>query len=403
MGQKVKRCLCNFSFYDQQAIQEKLEAMAEKGWMLEKTGSFIWTYKRMRPKKLRFFITYFPSASEFAPDSTDGEPTKINHYHQDGWLLLINWGIMQIFYSENTDAIPIETEPITQTENVRRTIKKKVLFPQTVLCGIFVCYLTIRLSMWRRDPVGELSEPSSLYSVFMFGALILESLYEIGFYFYWSRKAKAVARNDGVFLPIQCRPMISWILLMFSALSLLLVCSSLFPNEKTVVGTYELYGRTREIYDDPLPLEIEELADVRAHWSKEADQQETFLLSSTEYRQYAVPVDGNDKVDDRKLIYTVTEVKWDFLYDFIKQAVVNAQQDEILKDHVFINHYEPIDSSVWNADDAYQLHWSNGVLDTYLICWGKCIVEITFYWEPTPEQIAIVAEKLRNFLTEVKI
>lgn len=44
-----------------------------------------------------------------------------------------------------------------------------------------------------------------------------------------------------------------------------------FNNEKTVVGNYELYGRIREIYNDPLPLEIEDLADVSAQWSKEAN------------------------------------------------------------------------------------------------------------------------------------
>lgn len=174
-----------------------------------------------------------------------------------------------------------------------------------------------------------------------------------------------------------------------------------FNSEKNVIGTYELYGRTREIYDDPLPLEIEELSDVNAQWSKEADHQETFLLSSTEYRQYAILTDGNDNIDERKLEYTVTEVKQDFLYDFIKQAVLNSRQDEVHDDFVFTDHYEPIDASIWIADGAYQLHWSDSVLNTYLIFWGNRIVEIKFYWEPTPEQIAIAVEKLgETFITD---
>ena len=463
---EMKRCFCNFSFYDQQAIQEKLEEMAESGWMLEKTG-FMWTYKRIEPKKLRFSVTYFPSASDFDPSPTEGELTKIDFCRQDGWNLVTTWGVMQIFYNEDLDAVPIETEPVMQIENICRSMKKNVLLPQAVLGGMLLWNVVIRLSQWRRDPVGELSDPFSIYSVLMFSILTLACLYEIGFYFCWSRKAKAAAQNDGVFLPVRSKPIASWILMAVSALLLILsytalrgplgfvilwlcmvpfiivignllknmlkkrgvsrnvnrivsVCAVVlltflmlglmtaaiiqgrmrFDSGKNVVGAYELYGRTREIYNDPLPLEIEELADVHAQWSKEADHQETLLLSSTEYRQYAVPTDGNDNVDERKIEYTVTVVKQDFLYDFIKRAVLNSRQDEIHDDFVFTDHYEPIDASVWNADDAYQLHWSESVLNTYLIFWGNHIVEIKFYWEPTPEQIAITVENLERLFSD---
>lgn len=458
---EVKRCFCNFSFYDQQAIQEKLEEMAERGWMLEKTGNFMWTYKRIEPKKLRFSITYFPGASDFNPAPTEGELTKIDFCRQDGWNLVTTWGVMQIFCNEDLDAVPIETEPVMQVENICQSMKKNVLLPQAILGGMLLWNVVIRLSQWRRDPVGELSDPFSIYSVLMFSILTLVCLYEIGFYFCWSRRAKAAAQNDGVFLPVRSKPIASWILMAVSALLLILsytalrgplgfvlrwlcmvpfiivignllknmlkkrgvsrnvnrivsVCAVVlltflmlglmtaaiiqgraqFNSEKNVIGTYDLYGRTREIYNDPLPLEIEELADVNAQWSKEANHQETFLLSSTEYRQYAVLTDGNDSVDERKLEYTITEVKQDFLYDFIKRAVLNSRQDEVHDDFVFTDHYEPIDASIWNADDAYQLHWSDSVLNTYLIFWGNRVVEIKFYWEPTPEQIAITVEKL---------
>lgn len=467
MMKEMKRCFCNFSFYDQQAIQEKLEEMAEIGWMLEKTDNFMWTYKRIEPKKLRFSVTYFPSASDFDPSPTEGELTKIDFCRQDGWNLVTTWGVMQIFYNEDLDAVPIETEPVMQIENICRSMKKNVLLPQAVLSGMLLWNVVIRLSQWLRDPVGELSDPFSIYSVLMFSILTLACLYEIGFYFCWSRKAKAAAQNDGVFLPVRSKPIASWILMAVSALLLILsytalrgplgfvilwlcmvpfiivignllknmlkkrgvsrnvnrivsVCAVVlltflmlglmttaiiqgrmrFDSGKNVVDTYELYGRTREIYNDPLPLEIEELADVNARWSKEADHQETLLLSSTEYRQYAVPADGNDNVDERKLEYTVTEVKQDFLYDFIKRAVLNSRQDEIHDDFVFTDHYEPIDASVWNADDAYQLHWSESVLNTYLIFWGNHIVEIKFYWEPTPEQIAITVENLERLFSD---
>lgn len=461
---EIRRCFCSFSFYDQQAIQEKLEDMAERGWMLEKPGGALWTYRRMEPKKLRFCVTYFPGASDFDPGPTEGELIKIDYCRQDGWELVTRWGVMQIFCTEKLDAVPIETEPAAQVENLRRSMRKSVLLPQAILCVTFLLNIVLRVSLlWIRDPVDALSDPLELYSVAMFGALMLAGLYEIWFYFHWGRKARMAAQNDGVFLPIKSRPVASWVLLAFSTLFLLLVCRRLsggggfilsylcalllmivivnlikkylkkrgvsrnvnraisfgsiflltflllggmtasiiwgrvhFGSGKDVVRTYDLYGRTIEIYNDPLPLEIEDLAGVSAQWSKEADRRETFLIARTEYRQYAVPIGENDGVDERELEYTVTEAKWDFLHDFVKRAVLNARQDEINGDSVFIDHYEPADASVWNADAAYQRHWNGYVMDTYLIFWGERIVEVRFSWEPTPEQLAIAAAKLEN-------
>ena len=134
---------------------------------------------------------------------------------------------MQIFYNENVNAVPIETEPVTQVENIRRSMKKNVLFPQAALCAILLVNLFMRLSQWRQNPVSELSDPFSFYYVLMFGALILACLYEIVFYFCWSRKAKTAAQNDGVFLPIQTMPAASLILTALSMLFLILACSVL--------------------------------------------------------------------------------------------------------------------------------------------------------------------------------
>lgn len=200
---EIKRCFCNFPFYDQQAIQEKLEDMAEKGWMLVKTGSFLWTYKRVEPKKLRFSVTYFSSASDFDPSPTDGELTKIDYCLQDGWMLVTSWGVMQIFCNENLNAVPIETEPATQVENICRSMKKNVLFPQAILCAILVWNIVMRFSQWKRNPAGELSDPLSLYTVLMFGALALACLYEIGFYFCWNRKGEPPLKTTGCFCPFK--------------------------------------------------------------------------------------------------------------------------------------------------------------------------------------------------------
>lgn len=457
----VKRCFFSFSFYDQQAIQATLENMAEKGWMLKKTGKYMWTYEKIEPKKLRFSVTYFPSASDFDSTPTDDELTRIDYCHQDGWVWVTNYGTMQIFYNENMEAVPIETEPVTQVENIRQSMKKDVLFPQVVICAILLLYIANQIAQIKNKPIDKLSDPFTFYSIFTFGASFFANLYEILFYFCWSRKASRLAQSDGIFLPIKCKPAASHILTAFSFLFLILACNALDgslrvvmlllcalifiimvvgnivkehlkvrkvsrnfnrivsvgsvflltilclgmltapiisgdlrSSNKRAVGTYESGGGTWEIYNDPLPLEIEELADVNAQWSKEANYKETFLISRTRYRQHAIPVGGDNAINEWELRYTVADVKWDSLYDFIKQAMLDSHKDETGDGFIFTDHYEPVEASVWNADVAYQLHFSNSVLDTYLVCWGNRIVEISFSWKPTLEQISTAAESI---------
>lgn len=455
---ETKKIFCHFSFYDQVRIQEKLEEMAEQGWMVDKPGSFTWTFKRMEPQKLRFSVTYFPSASEFDPGPTDEELTKLDFCAHDGWKLAVKWGVMQIFYNENENAVPIETEPMAQVENVKKSMRKNVLFPHLFEVILIAWYMFMQIRMFQRDPVEYLASPLKAYQIPMWICLLLACLYEVGFYFHWTHKAKKVAEEDGVFLPIKTHIRASYVLLAFSTLLILFAFSSsmkyllfglawsgimfliacsvnvikkklkkkgvsrrtnmvvslgsvflltvllimvLIPiiissgispsGSEKAVGTYEHNGITWDIYDDPLPLTVEDLTEIDGNWSKEMHHQETGLVSYTEYEQRALYTEPREVPN---LSYAIIDIKATFLRDYIRQAVLNSRQDEVHDGFVFTDHYEPVDATIWDADEAYQVHWSDSVLDTYLLFWDNRIVEIKFYWEPTVEQIATAAEIL---------
>lgn len=70
---ETKKILCHFSFYDQVRIQEKLEEMAEQGWMVDKPGNFAWTFKRIEPKN-----SASPSPISPVPLSSTLAPQKVN-------------------------------------------------------------------------------------------------------------------------------------------------------------------------------------------------------------------------------------------------------------------------------------------------------------------------------------
>lgn len=164
------------------------------------------------------------------------------------------------------------------------------------------------------------------------------------------------------------------------------------PGGRDPVATYDKGGWEMNVYDDEIPLDVEDMIDVPiVDWSREQQQNTTFLLNSTDYNQWPLTEDRTIP----SLKYTVTEFSTPFLYELCKNALLDAKQDEYFDDgEVFTDHYEPVDAELWGAVEAYQIHWSSSVLNQYLLCYETRLVEISFDWDPTPEQMIVVAEKL---------
>lgn len=119
-------------------------------------------------------------------------------------------------------------------------------------------------------------------------------------------------------------------------------------KDHRAVGTYDFDGWIMDVYDDELPLQIEDFMTVPGvEWSKQKQRSATLLLSSTEYTQY--PLSEDRTIPD--LNYTVTETKITALYNFCKNSLLKEKQDEKYDDGtVFTDHYEPVDATLWG-------HW----------------------------------------------
>ena len=456
----LKRTIANFSFFDKQAIEKKLEEMAARGWMVAKAGSLFWTYTKIPPQKLHFAVTYFPGASEFDPQPSEKQLEKEELCAQDGWKLVLRWDAMQIFCTDRENAVPIETDPVPQVENIHLTMRKNLLFGQLVTIVLVLWSLYLQLSQLWRDPVEYLSNLTRFAGVPCWLLLLLMAVLDLALYFRWERRARKAAEH-GISLPLRSCKWLPWVVLalvgMFLFLSyasssarlLLMVCiavvivvpislgrwmmkklkkkgvsktanrvvSSAFTGVLVIVGTvavvaaaiggwlpvndrssqpvgqYEWNGLVRDIYDDPLPLTVEDLAQVDARWSKQARFQESPLVAYGDYRQDLL---FGQEINGYELSYEITDVKLPILREFLKGRLLNERQDEVHDDFVFEDHFEPVDPAPWGAEEVYQLHWSDSVLDTYLVFWETRIVEITFYWQPTSEQLRTAAEILRG-------
>ena len=159
--------------------------------------------------------------------------------------------------------------------------------------------------------------------------------------------------------------------------------------------TYEYNGSTFILYQDELPLSVEDLQVIEFDgYIRENRQSESPLLRQEVVHQRP----RYDTANYSKwpvLRYTVTAIKMPALYDICKKSVLNSRKDTVDEEGgLFINHYEEIDAAPWLAEKAYQLHWSRGILNSYVLCYEDRIIKIEFDWEPTVEQMKIVAEKL---------
>ena len=455
-----------FSFMDYTGIASHLAEMAKKGWLVEKLSNFGWTYRKIEPKKLTFYVSYFPKASEFDPEPTEAQKTFYDFCWHTGWELAATSAQMQIFYNEQENPVPIETDPVVEVATIHQAAKKSFFPTHIVLLLLSVWYGFLFVSRLLGDPIGLLSSTSQMVSGFAFTMAFLVCVVELSAYYLWYAKAKKAA-VDGRFVKAYSTSRLQWIILaavfmgyiywiisevilgpalkrtvgtamiFYTAALIILVntikqlmkrknvprnvnriltISASFILSFCMMGvitfsvlrasqngffdrdkeTYEYNGATFTVYKDELPLTVEDMLDIQYDgYIKERRSDESWLLGQFVMHQWP-RFDAEQFIQIPDLEYTITEVKLSSIYDFCKNSLLNAKQDEIVDGHIdFYDHYEPVDPEPWDAEEAYRLYWGSGdFLDRYLLCYERRIVEIRFDWEPTVEQMGIVAERL---------
>ena len=208
-------------------------------------------------------------------------------------------------------------------------------------------------------------------------------------------KRKKFSRNANRVLTLTAIVVMT-VALMGALMSGLFMALSSGVGERTSPESYEVYGRTRYIYHDDIPLRVEDLTDVDYDgWSTEAETQSTPLAAQTAYTQR--PRVG-DRTDAPDLEYRVCDVRLPFLEDFFWKGLLRSQSryDEE-KVPSLCSVYKPIDAAPWGADEASRLYDGEGVArNTWLVRWGSRMAELEFrgFRERDMPQAAVIAEKL---------
>ena len=195
-----KRRMEILSFHDSTGIIAHLEAMAQKGWALEKISSSIWHYKRIAPKNLRYAVVYLPSSSEFDAGPTADSQELQEFCSRAGWVPAGNLAQMHIFCNDDPNAIPIDTDPELQVAVIHRAMKKNYLPSQITMLILGMVQILLCILRLTGNPITFLSSNANLVGLMCWMLIIAMSAVDLTQYFTWRKKALLAAR-EGVFLP----------------------------------------------------------------------------------------------------------------------------------------------------------------------------------------------------------
>ena len=428
-----------YYFYEFQAIEKKLSEMAERGWMIEKMGLYFWTYRPIEPKKISFAAVYSPKLAEFAPDGAE-ELEQLKEYGAwSGWKHAARWnGKLQVFYNEDPDPIPMETDAAVQLENIHKAMKKTMLVGNTLLAGLAVLQLLMQGKSFFKRAADTFCDYSqiSLFTAWVF--LLIAVLLPVFKYLFWYGKAKKTAAEG--FLPDSSAGHTA--VNVFSGISMVLAASSIlfmgsgvlgvvllmvgvvvwvglvnrmknFMREKgvskgvntavtigliiivtfvwTLGSGYYIFRKVTEQARQTAPenhpeemlLQISELTgEEQERYTAEKEEWETVFLKKTQYRQNVKNVHERGGY----LYYTVYEVKQPFLMQTVKNSLLRTESYEVP--------YREAEAAEWGAERVYQQKDGETEQNSFLLCRDDRIVTIETAETPNEKQKKQLTEKL---------
>lgn len=196
---EYRKFLARFALYDKTGICKYLENKAADGWLLVDMGSIMWEFKRIEPQKLKFSVSYVNNASMYDASLTESQKSFVEYCEHTGWTFAASYEHTFVFYTENEDTVPIETDAVVEVENINNVMKRKMLLPYLLLIVSSIINLSTGLSGFLDDTVDELLS-GRIFIIIPLVFVALFCLTETVEYIVWYIRAKRLASLGDGFL-----------------------------------------------------------------------------------------------------------------------------------------------------------------------------------------------------------
>lgn len=190
---QTKRRFEPFAFYNSTGICRHLEKMAAKGWMLTRMSTLWWTYQRTEPRKLHFAISYLADLSMFDPDDLEDRLEFLDYCTHGGWHLACSTAQMHVFWNEEENPTPMETDPELELESIRASAWKGFLLGNGLLLGISLFQIFLFAMLYLGNPINFLSNSLQVFALMCFLIAAAWAVTDLICYFRWSSKAGKMA------------------------------------------------------------------------------------------------------------------------------------------------------------------------------------------------------------------
>lgn len=184
--------------YETEAVAEYLEKMAAKGLFIKSIDRYIYTFEKTEPRKVKFYIDAFDKASWFDTRAEEETLGYKEYCERAGWNYVCTDGKFQVFYTENMEAIPIETDLNKRLKIILNgSIYSAVIQPLGII--LMMClfmFNPIRLYFVRPNELIEISYPL-LGALFLWLFLGISAIFNLFDTFrFWISNKISIAKND---------------------------------------------------------------------------------------------------------------------------------------------------------------------------------------------------------------
>jgi hypothetical protein len=184
----IKITLFSYLPYECVAVEEYLEEMAKRGWLLQSVKGYLFKFKRIEPKKIKYSVDVLYEASIFDCKDSNAALEYREYCKAAGLNYVCQTGRIQIFYTEDDRKnISIHTDEEEKYNSVIKASLYNVGW-QFILTLIFILDLYMFLFNGSIDYV--LASNLMISSILIMLALIFINSIEIISFFIWVIKAK---------------------------------------------------------------------------------------------------------------------------------------------------------------------------------------------------------------------